>query len=44
MSPTDIKTSICSDFGEENNVKNPKFKIDDHARKSKYKKNAKAYK
>ena len=39
MKPVDIKVNICIDFGKEVNDKDPKFKIDDHVRISKYKKN-----
>ena len=39
MKPVDIKVNTCIDFGKEVNDKDPKFKIDDHVRISKYKKN-----
>ena len=37
MKPVDIKSSLYLDFGMENNDKDPKFKIDDYVRISKYK-------
>ena len=36
MKPADIKSSIYFDFGIENNNKDPKFKVGDHVRASKY--------
>ena len=36
MKPVDIKSSLYLDFGMENNDKDPKFKIDDYVRISKY--------
>ena len=39
MKPVDIKVNTCIDFGKEVNDKDPQFKIDDHVRISKYKKN-----
>ena len=33
----DVKPSICIDFGIKNNAKDPKFKVADHLRISKYK-------
>ena len=35
--PVVVKSSTCIDFDEENNDNDPKFKIDDHVRISKYK-------
>ena len=37
MKPVDVKSSTYIDFGIENNYKNPKFKVGDHVRISKYK-------
>ena len=36
--PIDVTSSIYIDFGVENNDKDPKFKVSDHVRISKYKK------
>ena len=33
----DVKPSTCIDFGIKNNAKDPKFKVSDHLRISKYK-------
>ena len=38
MKPVDVKPSIYIDFNKENNKEDPKFKIGDHLRTSKYKK------
>ena len=38
MKPVDIKSSKYINFGIENNDKDPKFKVGDHLRISKYKK------
>ena len=35
--PADVKSSTHIDFDKENNEKDPKFKVGDHARMSKYK-------
>ena len=37
MKPVDVKFSTYIDFGIENNDKDPKFKVGDHVRISKYK-------
>ena len=37
MKCTDVKTSTYIDFDVENNNKNPKFKVSDHIKISKYK-------
>ena len=37
MSPVDVKLSMYIDFNKENNKEDPKFKVGDHARISKYK-------
>ena len=37
MKPIDVKDNIYIDFGKEVNDKDPKFKIGDHVRISKYK-------
>ena len=37
MKPVDVKDNTCFDFKKENNDKNPKFKVGDHVRISKYK-------
>ena len=37
MKPVDVKLSTHIDFNKENNEKDPKFKIVDHVRISKYK-------
>ena len=37
MKPIDVKFNTCTDFGIENNDKNPKFEVDNHVRISKYK-------
>ena len=37
MKPADLKSSANSDFGIENNDKDPKFKLGDHVIISKYK-------
>ena len=38
MKPVNVKPSIYIDFNKENNKEDPKFKIGDHLRTSKYKK------
>ena len=38
MKPVNVKSSTYIDFGIENNVKDPKFRVGDHLRISKYKK------
>ena len=38
MNPADVKSSTYIDFGLENNDKDPKINIGDHARKSKHNK------
>ena len=44
MKPTDVKDNTYIDFGKEVNDNDPKFKVGDHVRISKYKNNfAKAY-
>ena len=37
MEPVDVKCSTYVDFGKDNNDKNPKFKVGDYVRISKYK-------
>ena len=37
MKPVNLKSSIYLDFGIENNDKDPKFKVGDYVRISKYK-------
>ena len=37
MKPADVKSSTYIDFNEKNNNEDPKFKVGDHARISKYK-------
>ena len=37
MKPIDVKDNAYTDFGEEVNDNDPKFKIGDHVRKTKYK-------
>ena len=37
MEPVDVNCSTYVDFGEDNNDKNPKFKVGDYVRISKYK-------
>ena len=37
MKPIDVKDNIYIDFKKESNDKNPKFKVGDHVRISKYK-------
>ena len=37
MKPFDVKDNTYIDFKKESNDKNPKFKVDDHVRISKYK-------
>ena len=37
MMPVDVNSSTYIDFGAENNDKDPKFKVGDHVRISKYK-------
>ena len=39
MKPVDVKFSTYIDLNKENNEKDPKFKIGDFVRTSKYKKN-----
>ena len=36
MKPTDVKSNIYFDFDVENNDKDPKFEVGDHAKMSKY--------
>ena len=38
MKPIDVKDNTYIDFGKEVNYNNPKFKVSDHVRISKYKK------
>ena len=38
MKPVNVKSSIYTDFNQENNKESPKFKIGDSVRISKYKK------
>ena len=38
MKPTDVKDNTYIDFGKEVNDNDPKFKVGDHVRISKYKK------
>ena len=37
MKPIDVKNNTCIDFGKEVNDNDPKFKVRDHVRTSKYK-------
>ena len=37
MKPVDVKDNACIDFGKESNNKDPKFKIRNYVRMSKYK-------
>ena len=37
MKPVDVKSSTFIDFGIENHDKDPKYKVGDHVRVSKYK-------
>ena len=37
MKPTDIKSDSFAEYNEESNEKDPKFKVNDHVRISKYK-------
>ena len=37
MKPIDVKDTTCIDFGKEANDNDPKFKVGDHVRISKYK-------
>ena len=37
MKPIDVKSSFYAEYNVESNVKDPKFKIGDHVRISKYK-------
>ena len=37
MKPIDVKNDSCTECNEESNEKDPKFKVGDHARISKYK-------
>ena len=37
MTPVDVKSSMYVDFDKKNNKENPKFKVGDHVRMSKYK-------
>ena len=37
MTPVDVKSSMYVDFNKKNNKENPKFKVGDHVRMSKYK-------
>ena len=36
IKPVDIKSTTYIDFGKENNKKDPKFKVGDHVKISKY--------
>ena len=38
MKPTDLKNDSFAEYNEESNEKDPKFKVNDHVRISKYKK------
>ena len=38
MRPIDVKDNTCIDFGKESNARDPKFKVGDHVRISRYKK------
>ena len=38
MKPIGVKNNTCIDFGKEVNDKDPKFKVGDHVKISKYKK------
>ena len=40
MTPVDLMSSIYIDFNKENNKKDPKFKVGDHVKMSKYIKNS----
>ena len=37
MKPVNVQASTCIDFGIENNRKDPRYKVGDHIRISKYK-------
>ena len=37
MKPVDVKPNIHNNFNKENNKQDPKFKVEDHVRISKYK-------
>ena len=37
MKPIDVNSITCIDFEVENNIKNPKFKVDYHVKISRYK-------
>ena len=37
MNPADVKSSTCINFNKENNEEDPKFKVGNHVRMSKYK-------
>ena len=37
MKPVDVKSDSFAEYNEESNEKDPKFKVDDHVRISKYK-------
>ena len=37
MRPIDVKDNKCIDFGKESNARDPKFKVGDHVRISRYK-------
>ena len=39
MKPTDVKSNSFAEYNEESNEKDPKFKVGDHVRISKYKNN-----
>ena len=36
MKPIDVNSITCIDFEVENNIKNPKFKVDHHVKISRY--------
>ena len=37
MKPIDVKSDSYAEYNDDSNDKNPKFKVDDHVRISKYK-------
>ena len=38
MKPTDVKSNSCAEYNVDSNEKDPRFKVGDHVRISKYKK------
>ena len=37
MKPLDVKSDLCAEYNEESNKKDPKYKVADYVRISKYK-------